>query len=138
MRLPAGGLADLIERHAALALQHCDHVGLLVGLLAFGLGNTFPFRGLGGFLLRFGCLGEFLAFVRAFPLFEGAFSCATWAPCAATAAAWVLVAASALVISVLILSAADPRMTIHDSGRLKAQAERREIAVRVDKSNVWR
>lgn len=53
--------------------------------------------------------------------FEAAFFAATWEPCSATAAVWVLVVASALVIVVLFLSAADPRMTIHHSGRPETQ-----------------
>jgi hypothetical protein len=54
--------------------------------------------------------------------FEAALTGATGAPCSATVAAVSVVLVSAFVM-VVILSAADPRTTIHHSGALERQGK---------------
>src|ERR1035437_3798222 len=71
-------------------------------------------------LVGFASLAAFLAlgappFLLA-AFFEGAFSGATCAPWSATAAVSVVSVVSAVFMLVFILSAVDPRMTIHHSG----------------------
>jgi hypothetical protein len=57
------------------------------------------------------------------PFFEGAFSDATVAPCSATVAAVSVAVVSAFFIVVFVLSAVDPRTTIHHSGPPKRQGK---------------
>jgi hypothetical protein len=78
----------------------------------------------GFFVAGFAALAPFLALGGSFfelaPFFEAALVGATGAPCAATAAAVSMAVASAFVMA-LILSAVDPRTSIHHSGAAKRQ-----------------
>src|SRR5215471_7481668 len=90
---------------------------------------TVFFAALAGFFASAGLapLAAFLALGASFlglaPFFEAAFIGATGAPRSATAAAvsGVLASAFVVVMVVLVLSAVDPRMTIHRSGRAERQ-----------------
>ena len=139
-----GTLHNLGQSGPVLPLEHGDYLGrlgALAGTLSLGLRG---FRGRFGGLPSLGGLsaggalglaplallwplGAF--FLGLAPFFEEAFSGATVAPCAATAAAVSVVAAFSVVIFVCSPSAGLPRQDIHHSGAPGKQ---------VDSAGFWR
>ena len=137
VRLPVGSLLDLgqgralgpsdqFENLCALALG-ARGAGVLGGLRGL-LGRLAGFVGAAALAPLAGFLPLGASFLGLAHFFEAAFIGASVAPCSATAAAVSVVVASVVVASVFIvmfvLSACDPRMTIHHSGWRNSQAER--------------
>src|SRR5215471_9154140 len=107
-------LAPLLSARGALdslsATVFAAFFAVLAVFFGAGLPDFAPFLALG------------TCFLGLVPFFEEALAGATVRPCSATAAAFSVVVASAFVM-VFILSAADPRMTIHHSGASEKQGK---------------
>src|SRR5678809_1556922 len=103
-------IRDRLSARGALAFLTRASLAAFLPALAFFLAAGFVLASLAG------CCPLGAPFLWLAPFFEGAFSGATVAPCSATVAAVLVAVASAFFIVVLILSAVDPRTTIHHSG----------------------